>query len=118
MAVVLITHDLGVVAEIADRVAVMYAGRGRRDRRRHGRLRPPAEEYTRASAGRHPAIGAGMTTGVGATRTERPKLLELTDLRKEFGGRRGSVAVDDVSLTCMRARRSALVGESGWARPP
>ena len=31
-AVMLVTHDMGVIAETADRVAVMYAGKHRRDR--------------------------------------------------------------------------------------
>jgi ABC-type glutathione transport system ATPase component len=60
-----------------------------------------------------------MTTGTATTATSVPPLLELTDLRKEFGGRhgrRGSVAVDGVSLTVHEGETLALVGESGCGK--
>ena len=47
MAVLLITHDLGVVAEIADRVAVMYAAASSSWRRSGRPLRAPGHPYTR-----------------------------------------------------------------------
>jgi ABC-type glutathione transport system ATPase component len=43
-------------------------------------------------------------------------LLELTGLRKEFGGAGGQVAVDDVSLTVEEGETLALVGESGCGK--
>jgi oligopeptide/dipeptide ABC transporter ATP-binding protein len=48
MALILITHDLGVVAQIADRIAVMYAGRIIEQAGVHDLYRRPAHPYTRA----------------------------------------------------------------------
>jgi oligopeptide/dipeptide ABC transporter ATP-binding protein len=48
MALVLITHDLGVVAQVADRIAVMYAGRIIEQAGVHDLYRQPAHPYTRA----------------------------------------------------------------------
>jgi peptide/nickel transport system ATP-binding protein len=47
LALVLITHDLGVVAEMADRVAVMYAGRIVEEAPVHALFESPAHPYTR-----------------------------------------------------------------------
>jgi len=47
LALLLITHDLGVVAEMADRVAVMYAGRIVEQATVHELFRSPAHPYTR-----------------------------------------------------------------------
>jgi oligopeptide/dipeptide ABC transporter ATP-binding protein len=47
LALLLITHDLGVVAEMADRVAVMYAGRIVEDAPVDGLFRDPKHPYTR-----------------------------------------------------------------------
>ena len=48
MGLILITHDLGVVADVADRIAVMYAGRIVEQRRRLRRCtRTPAHPYTK-----------------------------------------------------------------------
>ncbi|WP_037676292.1 ABC transporter ATP-binding protein [Streptomyces griseus] len=46
MALVLITHDLGVVADVADRIAVMYAGRIVESAPVHDLYRAPAHPYT------------------------------------------------------------------------
>ncbi|MFE9252802.1 ATP-binding cassette domain-containing protein [Streptomyces sp. NPDC007088] len=48
--------------------------------------------------------------------TQAPPLLVLEGLRKEFGGRPGSVAVDDVSLSVREGETLALVGESGCGK--
>jgi peptide/nickel transport system ATP-binding protein len=48
MAVILITHDLGVVAGVADRIAVMYAGRIVEHADVHSLYRAPGHPYTRA----------------------------------------------------------------------
>jgi peptide/nickel transport system ATP-binding protein len=45
-AVVLVTHDLGVVAEVADRVLVMYAGRIVEEGRKQAIFRDPLHPYT------------------------------------------------------------------------
>jgi oligopeptide transport system ATP-binding protein len=47
MGLVLITHDLGVVADVADRIAVMYAGRIVETAPVHALYRAPAHPYTR-----------------------------------------------------------------------
>jgi oligopeptide/dipeptide ABC transporter ATP-binding protein len=48
MAILLITHDLGVVAQFAERVAVMYAGKVVEEADVRGLFRSPAHPYTRA----------------------------------------------------------------------
>ena len=48
MALILITHDLGVVATVADRIAVMYAGRIVEHADVHSLYAKPAHPYTRA----------------------------------------------------------------------
>jgi oligopeptide/dipeptide ABC transporter ATP-binding protein len=48
LSILLITHDLGVIAEMADRVAVMYGGRIVEDGSVHDVLTAPAHPYTRA----------------------------------------------------------------------
>lgn len=58
MGLLLITHDLGVVAEMADRVAVVYAGRIVESGTTDELLRRPAHPYTRALLASVPARGA------------------------------------------------------------
>ena len=59
MSVLFITHDMGVVAEIADRTVVMCDGRGGRDRRRPTQIfARPEHPYTRALLAAVPRLGS------------------------------------------------------------
>lgn len=60
VAILLITHDIGVIAEAADRVAVLYAGRLAEVGPTEAVLRRPTHPYTRGLVGSIPEIGAGL----------------------------------------------------------
>ncbi|GAB2746330.1 ABC transporter ATP-binding protein [Amycolatopsis magusensis] len=76
MGLVLITHDLGVVAEVADRIAVMYAGRIVEQSDVHTLFRSPAHPYTAALMNSLPRLdqkGQSLTTITGLP----PSLLDI-----------------------------------------
>ncbi|MCO5161784.1 MAG: ABC transporter ATP-binding protein [Mesorhizobium sp.] len=63
MAILLITHDLGVVAEVADRVVVMYAGRKVEEASVAKLLGSPRHPYTIGLLGAVPRLGSSVTDG-------------------------------------------------------
>ncbi len=59
-AIVLITHDLGVVAEVAERVMVMYAGRKVEEAPVRDLFRTPRHPYTQGLLGAVPKLGSSL----------------------------------------------------------
>jgi peptide/nickel transport system ATP-binding protein len=64
-AIILITHDLGVVAEVAERVMVMYAGRKVEEAPVAALFRDPRHPYTQGLLGAVPRLGSSLTDGTG-----------------------------------------------------
>src|SRR3954463_5552377 len=60
-AIILITHDLGVVAEVAERVVVMYAGRKVEEAAVGPLFRNPRHPYTQGLLGSMPKLGSSLT---------------------------------------------------------
>jgi peptide/nickel transport system ATP-binding protein len=60
-AIILITHDLGVVAEVAERVMVMYAGRKVEEASVAALFRAPRHPYTQGLLGAVPKLGSSLT---------------------------------------------------------
>ncbi|WP_066128854.1 dipeptide ABC transporter ATP-binding protein [Bordetella ansorpii] len=114
-AVLLITHDFGVVAEIADRIVVMNRGDLIETGTRDDILARPAHHYTRRLVSSVPSLAPMRHTplkddvvlqvrGLGRTYSS-PRLLSMRA--------RGIVAATDVDLTLRRGEILGLVGESG-----
>ncbi|WP_122664258.1 dipeptide ABC transporter ATP-binding protein [Pseudomonas viridiflava] len=118
-AVLLITHDLGVALDRADRVLVMYRGRVVESGDTRQMFQRPQHAYTRQLLKTVPVLSAAAQPVVSERRraafdNERP-LLVVERLRKDFSSWRnpGLPAVDDVSFTLLRRGTTSLVGESG-----
>ncbi len=80
MAIVLITHDLGVVADIADRVVIMYAGQKVEEAEVDELFAHPQHPYTIGLLGAAPRVrapGAVVDSGNGANRQRRRRLVEI-----------------------------------------
>jgi peptide/nickel transport system ATP-binding protein len=120
-AVLLITHDLGVAADRADRIVVMHAGSVVEEGPVREVLAAPREPYTRRLLDSAPGLrpNAPLTQSERETRPAQtgnsPALVEVRDLVKEFplGRSRRIRAVDGVSFSIARGETLALVGESG-----
>jgi peptide/nickel transport system ATP-binding protein len=112
MAVMFITHDMGVVAEIADDVLVMYHGKVMESGPVDQIFHAPQDDYTRM------LIGSVLKLEQKAEiRLKRPPLpenllpvLEVTNLSMQFAGVK---AVDNVSLFLKPGETLGVVGESG-----
>lgn len=119
LAVVLITHDLGMVAAYCDRVGIMKSGELLELESVHSFLtQGPRHPYSRElleAAKVRPLPMVPDASASAGSRNEQP-LLEVTDLVKTFhvdGSSDVVRAVDHVSLTIARGETLALVGESG-----
>jgi peptide/nickel transport system ATP-binding protein len=77
MGLIVITHDLGVVAEIADRVAVMYAGRKVEDAPVEALFERPLHRYTRGLLGATPSAKRQRGTKLADIAGSVPALSEL-----------------------------------------
>jgi len=77
MGLIVITHDLGVVAEIADRVAVMYAGRKVEDAPVEALFERPLHRYTRGLLGATPSAKRQRGTMLADIAGSVPALSEL-----------------------------------------
>src|SRR6202045_1695414 len=94
-AIILITHDLGVVAEIAERVMVMYAGRKVEEAPVAELFRSPRHPYTQGLLGALPKLGSSLS---GAARPLAEIPGQGPSLKKRIEGcvfaGRGSLATD------------------------
>ncbi|WP_409375031.1 dipeptide ABC transporter ATP-binding protein [Verminephrobacter aporrectodeae] len=144
MGVIFITHDMGVVAEVADHVLVMYRGEKVEEGTCEELFATPCQAYTRALLSAVPRLGAMRGThqpapfallhgqeaagppidGPDTVRRENGPVLRVRDLVTRFdiaGGIFGRVrarvhAVEKVSFDLFPGETLALVGESGCGK--
>ncbi|WP_328813175.1 ABC transporter ATP-binding protein [Rhodococcus sp. NBC_00297] len=112
-SVLLITHDLGVAADRADRIAVMRDGEIVEIGPAREVLENPTADYTRGLIASAPSLTSVRVPR--ATREAQPVLLSLRQVSTTFRIGRGQnlTAVDGVSLDVERGRTVSIVGESG-----
>jgi peptide/nickel transport system ATP-binding protein/glutathione transport system ATP-binding protein len=138
-AVMFITHDMAVVAQMADRVVVMHPGKKVEEGTVHEIFNNPQHEYTKSLLAAVPKLGEMASKKypepmrlVGDKKTKASKpivgtnepLLKVNNLVTRYPVKGGVLrrtvarvhAVEDVSFTIMKGKTLSLVGESGCGK--
>ncbi|MEM9058905.1 MAG: ABC transporter ATP-binding protein [Pseudomonadota bacterium] len=110
-ATILITHDFGVVAEVADRVAVMCWGRMVEEGTTEEVLLHPKEDYTRLLVDAMPLLETTRTPDL--SRNDTP-VVHAKGVHKVYSDSKRSVhAVNDANFSLRPGETLGVVGESG-----
>ncbi|MEN0102667.1 MAG: ABC transporter ATP-binding protein, partial [Curtobacterium sp.] len=121
LAVLLITHDMGVVADVADEVLVMRRGEPVEHGAVDALFRAPQAAYTRALLAAVPSLEARPASapppadgadGAEASRASRPVVARMRDVAVRYD-RRGAPTVSGIDLELRAGGTLGLVGESG-----
>ncbi|MBM7517078.1 dipeptide ABC transporter ATP-binding protein [Nocardioides nitrophenolicus] len=116
VGIVLVSHDMGVIAQTADRVAVMLDGEIVEQGSVQQVLLSPSTDYARRLLDAAPDLDAAAQDRAPAAPPEGPAevVLEAAHASKRYRSKgRQVVAVDDVSLQVHRGEVLGIVGESG-----
>ncbi|WP_254703266.1 ABC transporter ATP-binding protein [Pseudarthrobacter sp. C4D7] len=117
-SIVLITHNMGVVADLADRVVVMYQGDVVEEAPAKTLFAEPRQDYTRNLLAAVPHLGRNSASEGLSRRSHQDEevLVAADNLVIEYPGRLGTPAfkaVEGVSFTLSKGEVFGLVGESG-----
>ena len=114
--ILLITHDMGVVADMADEIMVMQNGRTVEHGTADQIFNRPADPYTQQLLASVPKLGSTTMRILESTQAAKAPVLKLSNVTIEYP-KRGRipafVAVEDFSLEIFPGEIVGLVGESG-----
>jgi peptide/nickel transport system ATP-binding protein len=119
-AVLLVTHDLALAAERADRVIVMHRGRIVEVGTTSQVLSAPTDEYTKRLMAAAPSFGTKSLVSESPNDISSDDVMRVEGLSKRYAFRTGMLgrrtqltAVDDISFSVPRGKTVGIVGESG-----
>jgi peptide/nickel transport system ATP-binding protein len=107
-AALYITHDLAVVAQIADRIMVLRYGELVEENDAREMLADPKEDYTRALLSVRT-----LTEDKDLSESEEDIILDVRGVSASYSRKESDLVLEDIDLKIRRGRTVALVGESG-----
>ena len=107
-AAIYITHDLAIVAQLADRIMVLRYGDLVEENDAREMLANPREEYTRQLLSVRT-----LREDKGGFNGDKDVVLKVSDLSASYTGSAEDLVLEDINLKIRRGRTVALVGESG-----